>query len=165
MRIVDKKAPRFGKGKFSTSIINKKALHKKFIQKNPQYKDVPWEKIVSIWDNITDEIKNQVVTNPLGVKLRYYLGDLKLQYVPYKLKATTLNGEEILRDVNIHSRGKVAILKWERRNVVKYNKWLQYFAFDPIRNLQISASNAIFNNPEKFRTARVTLGGRRNVNK
>lgn len=165
VRVVDKKAPRFGKGDFSKVIINKENLYKKFLKKFPQYKDKSWDEVLDAWLSITDEIKNQVTTNPLGVKLKFYIGDLKLQYVPYKMKALVHNQGELVRELNLHSRDKVAVLKWERRNVVRYNKWLQYFAFDPARDMQIAASNAIYDNPEKFRTSRVTLGGRRNVNK
>ena len=165
VRVVDKKAPRFGKGDFSKVIINKENLYKKFIKNFPQFKDKSWEEILEAWLLVTDEIKNQVTTNPLGVKLKFYIGDLKLQYVPYKMKSLTYGEGEFIRQLNLHSRDKVAVLKWERRSVVRYNKWLQYFAFDPARDLQRAASNAIYENPEKFRTSRVTLGGRRNVNK
>lgn len=164
MRVVDKKAPRFGKGKYSKTLINKSRMYKTFIKKYPQFKDKSWEDILETWVLITNEIKKQVTQNPLGVKLKFYIGEIKLQYVPYKIKSFKFDTDNNLkRELNLHSRDKVAVIKWERREAVKYNKWLQYFAYDPARDLQTMASKAIFDNPEKYRTSRVTLGGRKNA--
>lgn len=159
----DRTAPRMKKSKFAMRIINHD-LWKEFVEKNEEYKDMTYQQFCNYWSDISQTIRNEVVTNPLGVKLAGYTGELKLQYLPYKFEADDhiLSAElgEPVNHMNLVSKGKVATIKWERRWAVKFNKILQYFAFDPTREINKLAKIYADANPEKLRVSRVTLGGK-----
>jgi len=53
----------------------------------------------------------------------------------------------------------VAKIKWERRWAVRFNKMLQFFAFEPTRKMNTMAKKYTDTNPDKIRVARNTLGG------
>lgn len=158
----DRKAPRMKKSKYSSRIIGQD-LWKQFIAQNEEYSKMTYQEFTKLWDDIAQTIRTETVTNPLGVKLGGYTGELKLQWLPNKFEATnhTLSTElgEKVNHLNISGKGKVARLKWERRWAVKFNKMLQYFAFEPTREINKLAKEYIDENPEKLRVARVTLGG------
>lgn len=159
----DPKAPRMSKAAFSTQVFNKD-LHKKFRKEFPEYKDMPWHEFKARWEEIAETIRSEVVMNPLGVKLGFYLGEVKIQFLPNKKKAVDRNASteagEIVNHLNLTTRGKVAKIKWERRWAVNWNKILQLFAFEPDRRINQSSKTYIPEHPEKIRIARITLGGR-----
>lgn len=156
----DKKAPRMRKAKFSKPVISKE-LWKKFTQSSPEYKKMKWEEFTNLWKDISETIRQETITNPLGVKLGSYTGELKLQYCSTKVRNMDLSNElgEPVNHINIVSRGKVAFIKWERRWAVKFNKMLQFFAFEPTREMNKMAKIYVDKNPDKLRTARNTKGG------
>lgn len=145
----DRKAPRMRKGKFSKMVITRE-LFNRFKKQYPEHKDMTWEQFFDNWLEIAARIRQEAVHNPLGVKLGSHCGELKLQYLPYKLETEHLN---------LQTRGKVAKLKWERRWAVKFNKILQFYAFDPTRELGKLAKTYMDDHPEKLRVARITMGG------
>lgn len=158
----DLNAPRMRKGKFSSSVITKE-LWKKFITTFKEYKDMTWLEFYQNWMDIAQTIRNETIYNPLGVKLGSYLGELKLQYLPYKFEAVDHSLSEKLGEnvdyTNIVTKGKVAKIKWERRRAVKFNKVLQFYAFDETREMNNMVKSYILTNPDKVRVARNTLGG------
>ncbi len=151
------------KSKFSTRIITRD-LWKEFKEKNIEYKNMSFQEFYDLWGDISETIRTESIINPLGVKLGSYTGEIKLQYLPYKFEAAEYKiSEELGKDINILnliSKGKVARIKWERRWAVKFNKILQYFAFEPTREMNHLAKKYIDGNPEKLRVSRVTLGGK-----
>lgn len=147
------------KGKYTTNVISHE-LHKAFIREFPEYKDMSFGEFRKNWEDIAEQIRYESVHNPLGVKLGSYIGELKLQYLPYDFKANHAS-EDGSPYLNLNMRSKVARLKWERRWAVRFNKILQFYAFDPVRKTEIMAKEYITNNPDKLRISRVTLGGRR----
>lgn len=157
----DRKAPRMKKGQFSKMVITKD-LHKRFCEEYPEHK-VTWVEFCLHWKNIAEKIRHYAIYNPLGVKLGSYTGELKLQYLPYKFKAKDHNTSNELGEkvdfLNIPIKGKVGTIKWERRWAVKFNKMLQFFAFDEARILNRMAKKHIDANPEALRISRNTLGG------
>lgn len=157
----DRKAPRMKKGKFSKMVITKE-LHKRFCDTFPEHK-LTWKQFCEVWGDIASKIRIHAITNPLGVKLGSYTGELKFQYLPYKFKANDSSTSEELGQktnfLNIEMRGKVGKIKWERRWAVKFNKILQFYAFDETRELNRMAKVHITNNPHLLRIARNTLGG------
>lgn len=159
---IDKKAPRMKKGKFSKMVVTIE-LWKRFITTYPEYKEMKWREFYNNWGDIAKTIRDETITNPLGVKLEKFAGELKLQYLPYRLNTSDNIVSEQLGEkvnfLNIETRGKVAKLKWERREAVKRNKILQFYAFDGTRELCKMANKYIHENPDSLRTARVTLGG------
>lgn len=158
----DRKAPRMKKGKFSVKIITIE-LWKDFLKEFPEHKEISWPEFYKLWGDVAETIREETIKNPLGVKLGCYVGELKLQYLPYRFESSDYKGsEELGRKVshsNIVSRGKQPKIKWERRWAVKFNKTLQFFAFEPTRELNRLARTYIPLNSEKLRMSRNTLGG------
>lgn len=151
------------KGKFSRQIVTKEAWIE-FKNSNPEYKNLSWKDFYSSWKEIAETIRNETVTNPLGTKLGSYTGELKTQYLPNKfLKASdNMASQEVGEKIpyaNLVTRGRVARIKWERRWAVKFNRMLQFFAFEPTREINELAGKYIKENPDKLRVARNTLGG------
>jgi hypothetical protein len=70
----------------------------------------------------------------------------------------SINEDESQRTLNLHNRGKTGIVKWERRFAVRYNKWLQYFAFDACDLLKKEANKTVLENPDSIRISRITTG-------
>jgi hypothetical protein len=149
------KGPRMKKGRFSSSVITKD-LFKRFKQKHPEHQ-IDWKTFSEKWEEIAGIIRDEVVNNPLGVKLGFYAGELKLQYLPYKFEAKDQASGD--KHINLTTRGKVGKLKWERRWAVKFNKMLQFYAFDATRKLTKMAKEKILDSPEAPRVSRNTLGG------
>ena len=122
-----------------------------------------WKEFFSSWLHIADKIRYHSVNNPLGVKLGSYLGEIKIQYIPYQMdivnnKKSQEAGERVFEH-NFDSKGKPARVKWERRWAVKFNKSLQFYAFDETRELTKAANEYIVKNPNLVRVARITVGG------
>lgn len=161
----DRTAPRMKKGEFSKMVITKKLLTK-FKDEFPEYKNMDWKTFYQTWLEIADMIRYEAIYNPMGVKLGSYLGELKLQYLPYKLKAEDFDLSQKegtkLNYLNIDIKGKNVKIKWERREAVKRNKVLQFYAFDQTRELNRLSATYMEKNSDKLRTARVTLGGHAN---
>jgi hypothetical protein len=159
----DRKAPRMRKGQFSKSVVTKE-LYRRFIKEFPEYKEMTWREFYDSWCEIAERIRYHCIYNPLGVKLGSYTGELKFQYLPHKFKAkdyytSEIEGEE-KEHLHITSRGKMPTIKWERRWAVKFNKWLQFYAFDETRDIN-KLSHAYMNeHPDKLRTSRNTMGGK-----
>lgn len=156
--------PRFGKAGFIYNLFTKNTFYKDFITAYPEYENKTWKEISETWEEIAEEFREQIAKNPLGVKMKYYIGELKYQYLPYKFKVRRIDNktQETIRELNLHNRGKTGILKWERRWAVRYNKWLQYFAFDACNKLKTKAKEMVNENPEGIRISRITTGRRLN---
>lgn len=153
----DRKAPRMRKGEFSKMVVTRE-LHKRFIKEFPEYKDLTWDEFYASWLEIATQIRHEAIWNPLGVKLGSYTGELKLQYLPYKFKANH-GSPDGSPHLNLNTKDKVAKIKWERRWAVKFNRILQFYAFDETRELNKLAKEYTTLHPEKLRTSRITLGG------
>ena len=158
----DRSAPRMRKGQFSKSIVTRE-LWMAFRRDFPEYKKMSWEQFSKTWDEISTTIRQEAITNPLGVKLGSYTGEIKLQYLFSGFKGIDRHLSSELKEetnhLNLLSRGKIAVIKWERRWAVKFNKMLQFFAFSPTRELNRMAKVHTDKNPEKLRSTRNTLGG------
>ncbi len=158
----DRKGPRMKKGEFSKMVITRE-LYSKFKKANPKYKGMSWAEFYNTWQEIAAKIRQETIYNPLGVKLGYHCGELKLQYLPYKFHAEDHYTSEQIGEkttyLNLTNKGKVATIKWERRQAVKTNKILQFYAFDATRDMNKMADKYIQEHPDRLRVARVTLGG------
>lgn len=158
----DRKAPRMKKAQFTKKVIDRH-MWNEFKAKYPEYKTLKYAELNKVWDQIAAVLREEVVKNPLGVKLASYTGELKLQYLPHKFEsishaATQQQGEPV-KNLNIMTRGKVAKLKWERRWAVKFNRMLQFFAFEGHRAMRNASGEHISENPDSLRVSRNTLGG------
>jgi hypothetical protein len=150
------------KGKFSKSVINKE-LWKEFKELYPEYGKMSNQDLNKVWGDIAEVLRIETITNPLGVKLASYTGELKFQYLPYKFEAIAQSESEeaggSIRHLNVVQKGKVGKIKWERRWAVKFNKILQFYAFEATREMSKLAKQHVSANPEKLRMSRNTLGG------
>lgn len=158
----DRKAPRMKKAAYITNVFTKD-LWKKFIAEHPEYKNLTWKEFHDKWMHIAQTIREEAVVNDLGVKLGSYTGELKVQYMPHKFTDVDQTKIEELGEkvnhINLVTKGKIAKVKWERRWAVKFNRMLQFFAFNSTREIHTLAKKHIDAYPEKLRTARNTLGG------
>lgn len=157
------KGPRMPKGQFSIQVITRD-LWKAFQAKFPEHAKISYTDFKERWMEIADTIRTESIKNPLGVKLGYYTGELKYQYLPHKFKALDNKlsaelGEEV-NQLNLLTKGKVGKIKWERRWAVKFNKILQYYAYEPDRRMSKLAKEHTDSSPESIRVARNTLGGK-----
>lgn len=156
----NRNAPRMKKGKYSKNIVSTDAW-KRFKAAFPEH-NITWKDFYSAWCDIAETVRTEAVENPLGVKLGSYTGELKVQFTPKKIETLdVLTSEEVgegLGFLNLNTRDKVIKVKWERRWAVRFNRFLQFFAFDPVREIQESASKYADNNSNKIRIARVTVG-------
>ena len=151
----DRKAPRLGKGEFSTKIITKE-LWKEFIKNFPEYKEKTWKEFKDDWEDLAQTIRYETAHNPLGVKLGSYTGELKYQYLPNTFQAKdNKTSEEIGEPVvylNILTKGKVGKIIWERKKAARFNKMLNFFGFSAHREIDQHVKNV---NPDSVRTARI----------
>lgn len=158
----NRKAPRMKKGQFSKMVITRE-LYAKFIETFPEYNSMTWEEFYQNWLDIAETTRYEAIYNPLGVRLGSHLGELKLQFLPYKFEANNYSASaevgEKIPHLNLETKGKVPKIKWERRYAVKFNKVLQFYCFDETRELNKLAMKYVPDNLEKIRVARVTLGG------
>lgn len=143
------------KKQFSNLVITKQ-LWASFRKNFPEYKDMNWSEFYDNWMNIAETIRNEAVTNPLGVKLGSYSGELKVQYLPYRSKKASLH---------LESNGKVATLKWERKWAGRFNKILTFYAFTEARELNKMAYNYIRKNPNKIRVGRTLISWKDKIRK
>lgn len=158
----DSKGPRMRKGQFSKMVITRE-LWKRFTETFSEYKDMTWLEFYQSWLDMAETVRHEAICNPLGVKLGSFMGELKMQYLPYKFEAIDYNASQELGEkiahTSIQTKGKAIKIKWERRWAVKRNKILQFYAFDATRDMNRIADKYVSENPEKIRVARNTLGG------
>ena len=160
--INERKGPRFSKKDF-TYKISIDELYEQFHIRYPEYK-ITKKEFEHLWlDILVPEINNQIVNNPLGFKCPFYVGELKLQWLPYRPKAYDFAHKDKTAEkvplINLTNGGKVHKLKWERRNAVRYNRWLQFYGFTHSREIDRMAKKKLAENPDDMRVSRVTLGG------
>lgn len=155
----NRKAPRMRKGNFSKKIVTKE-LWKEFTKTFPEYKDMSWTTFSDSWKEIAETIRTEAMTNPQGVKLGSYTGELKLQYITPAFKgADYKNSQELGMKIhypNLVSKGKVAAIRWERRWAVKFNKMLSFFGFEPTREMTKLKAEHAEKSPDTIRVARIS---------
>lgn len=150
--------PRLGKREFSICLINKE-LWKKAIKDNADYRYMSYEEFLNIWMLISKKFKDTVVDNALGIKAPFFIGEWKIQYLPYKFENCDYNtseqiGEKV-KHLNLHSKGKSGKLVWERKIARRFNKMLNLFAFEPLQQgFRDEVNKALIANPNKYRISR-----------
>lgn len=154
----DRKAPRHGKSEFSTVVVNQ-VSYNEWIKANPEYKHITLAQWRAIWDTIAYEVRNQACNNPLGIYLPFYTGELKIQYLPGSVKrvdneASDIMGQKI-NHINITTKGKVAVVVWQRKRAANFNKMLNLFGFEQDRQIASIAKEAILSHSELYRTMNI----------
>jgi hypothetical protein len=160
------KIPRLSKKEFSIQVITPE-LFERFQKEFPEYKDMKYDFFLETWLEIAQTIRTEGVVNPLGVKLGSYLGEIKTEFLPYKYRATDIQASnqegEKVHHLNILTRGKVAKIKWERRWAVRFNNMLQFYGYEPHREMNTISHKYIPDNVDKVRVSRTTIGRKRNL--
>jgi hypothetical protein len=155
----DRKAPRFGKKEFIHHVISKE-LYSKWIENNEQHKSMSYRDFLNVWDKITGEIYNQIVTNPDGVRLPYHNGDLQLNYVIGNKKIINHGLSNILGKhtgfLNWNTDKKNARVVWSVDFARKRNKWIKIYGSEIDRKLNKIVFGALQTHPEIFKTSRIT---------
>ena len=154
----DLSLPRLGKGKFSKTLVCRE-LWKEAVKNNLDYKYLSYEEFYKIWMLISQKFKDSVIDNPLGVKAPFFIGEWKIQYLPYKLDVTDYNTSQELGEkvpfLNLHSKGKNGKLVWERRLARRYNVMLNMYAFEALQQgFRDEVNKALLANPNKYRISR-----------
>jgi hypothetical protein len=154
----DRSAPRLGKAEFSTMIINSK-VYNKWVEDNPEYKDVSYSTFQNIWIDISKEVRNFTCDNALGIYMPFHTGELKIQFIPSKVKAIDILASEAegdkIHQLNIHTKGKIAKITWQRKAAARFNKMLNLFGFEQNRDFGKQVNNALYKNPEIYRTMKI----------
>lgn len=150
--------PRLGKAKYSTLLITEE-LWKEAIAQNPEYQGMTYKKFQDIWEAIATSFKETVIENPLGIKAPFFIGEWKIQYLPYRLGVQDWKSSEEIGEkvpfLNLHTKGKVCKLIWERRAARRYNRALDLYAFEPLQQgFRDEVAKAIMKNPERYRVSR-----------
>lgn len=157
-RIPDKKAPRMRKGNFSKSVVTKE-LYRRFIKRFPEHKGMKWNEFFTNWKEIAETLRIETVTNPLGVKMGGYNGELKMQYFPYKVKITDHKASaELGKRVNhldIMTKGKAPTIIWVRREAASFNPMLHFYGFMETREISKMKKKHMNEHPESIRTFRI----------
>lgn len=155
----DRKAPRFGKKEFVHHVISKE-FFKNWLKENPKYSHFTYRVFLNHWDMITQEIHNEILMNPQGVRLPYYNGDMLLSYIHTNKEIINPGvSDKIGKDIkflNWNTDKKPGKVCWIIDHARKRNKWLKLFGGHIDRKLRIKAFNAFQTHPEIFKTARIT---------
>lgn len=159
MHVISNKGPRFRKEKYIHNILD--SCYNRFKTDYPEF-DISEDEFLRIWNKvISPEIRKEAGTNPLGIKLPYYLGEIKVQWLPYILKKdkVIIDSNTPYDKLDLMNGGKTPTVKWERRNAVRYTRMLQFYAYDEDRKIKDIAKVREKETPEDIRVSRVTLGG------
>lgn len=150
----DRKAPRLGKAEFSTHIITEQ-LYQEWIKDTDQ--DINYSQFLKIWDSIADKVRNEIVINPMGIKLPFFCGEIKVQFLPKKIKGKDYDlsqkEKEELPFLNIITKGKVAKISWIRKNAYRFNQNIMLFAFEQSRLIGKNLNVALTENPQIYRNS------------
>lgn len=154
--------PRMKKMEFSSILINREFYANEI---SPKDLGISYEEFLSIWEKITDKIKQQVSSNPLGVNLPFFLGELKVNYLPYKIPLVDdVSSQEIGIEVPrlyLNSKGKRASIVWERKKARRFNNILNIYAFEPMQaTFRDAVRNALKLTPELFRVGKLKLANK-----
>lgn len=150
--------PRLGKAKYSKILITEE-LWKQAILDNPEFKGMSYKEFQEIWEMIATSFKDTVINNALGIKAPFFIGEWKIQYLPYRQAVQNYKGSEEAGEkvpyLNLHTKGKTLKLVWERRNARRYNRALDLYAFEPLQQgFRDEVAKAILKHPQIYRVSR-----------
>jgi hypothetical protein len=150
--------PRLGKAKYSKLLVTNE-LWKQAIAENPEFKGMKYREFLEIWEAIATTFKETIIENPLGLKAPFFIGEWKVQHLPYRPKTQDYKAsEEVAKKIpflNLHTKGKTGKLIWERKSARRYNRALDLYAFEPLQQgFRDEVSKALQRNPERYRVAR-----------
>lgn len=155
---------RFRKTKYIRNAIDENVF-KTWEKAFPEYKDkLTYPEFRKHCNGILGQYIDEIAVNPNGVRLPYYMGDMKLSFIPkigkvINLKASAQLDKDIPY-VNLATNGRIGKIVWSCDNARKFNKYLPIIAFSPSKKLTDVAKTQFRNNPELFQDNTRTIRNR-----
>lgn len=145
---------RFKRNKYKRRIVTE-ALYKKWITEYPEYKDYTIQEFKKYWVSLANKYMDIAVTNPHGVRLPFYMGDLSVQYTPkldknISIHKTAKQGIEV-KHMNFSTNGKAGKTIWSVDHARKFNKYVSLMGFEGSRRFIKKTTNQLTETPEIFR--------------
>jgi len=156
---------RFRYNKYFDEVISEET-YKKWKSDNPHLKGKinSYVSFKKYWRKIADMIMEEVCTNPFGVKLPYYCGELSIKYANMDLKPinkrASIDNGFIVPHLNWNSSERVGKLVWNVNKASRFNSMITYYGFKGVRIFNRQVNKALMETPELFRVyaANVTVG-------
>lgn len=147
---------RFSKKKYKTKVLDK-SLYKAWLKKYPEYKGISQQQFLRLAKQLLEKYIEKTVETSHGIKLRYFMGEISVQYTTFKalnMKKTLEAGEEV-NNLNLATQRKTGKVVWETANARKLNKDIKFLAFGPSKKFTVAAHEQIKNNPGEFKNVRI----------
>lgn len=150
------KAPRVGKKEFSYELVNEE-LYRKWLLEYPEYNHYTFIQFRDTWDKIARNIWELTATDPDGVRLPFYCGDLEIKYVKTFTPPEEQTREEgpAVPHLNFHTNGKLGKIIWSIKECRRFNRECRLFCFHAHTNFQDRIHKALKETPEIFKTTRI----------
>ena len=157
MQEFDRKKPRFRTNSLRTLVVTEQ-LYKEWKQENPELKKYinSFGSFKKYWKSVATEIQHEVSSNPLGVKLPFFCGELSVKYTEIEAldrnRTTDISNKIPL--LNWHSFSKVGKLIWDIEKAAKFNTFIKFYGLKGVREFNVRIARSIEEYPEKFKSVR-----------
>lgn len=139
-------------------------MYSKWKKLYPEYKDHSFKQFKDYLKIVMTEYKEEVLTNPHGVRFPFYMGDMAIKYVPPILDyRKSVEIKKPLNFLNLATNGRPGKLVWSVDYARKFNKYLPYMAFERCRNFRNEVHEALIDHPEIFRDNKRTKSNREHM--
>ena len=147
---------RFKRKKYREHLITD-TLYNKWINKYPEYKEYSCKQFREYWKILANKYIDIVVTNPDGVRLPFYMGDISIKYTPKMDKNISIHksaqqGVEV-KHMNFTTNGRAGKIIWSIEHARKFNKYLPIMGFEGSRGFALKSTNQLSENPEIFKNS------------
>lgn len=147
---------RFKRKKYRGYFINQD-LYKKWLTKYPEYKKYTFTQFRQYWKLLANKYIDIAVTNPNGVRLPFYMGDICIKYTPQldkniSVHKTAQQGVEV-RHMNFATNGRAGKIIWSIEHARKFNKYLPIMGFEGSRGFKVKSTKQLTENPEIFKNS------------
>lgn len=133
-------------------IITGHTLYESFIAKYPDYNLTKTE-FQKLYGILMMAYRDEVCTNPQGVKLPFHMGDISQKYVI----TTKLNSIKLKKDlkkdieyVNLSTNGRQGKLIHGVKQAQRFNETLRYIGFSGTRDFKIQVGKSFKDKPELY---------------
>lgn len=153
----DVKAPRFRKTEFIHNVVSED-LYTRWKKEN--HSSLTFKEFVGVWERIAETLRGKIVSNPYGIRLPFFNGDIGTNYVTsLKKHINSKASREVgyfIPELDWHTNRRPGKICYSINHARRQHRWLILFAFEPCAKLRDAASSGFKNNPEIYRLARNT---------
>ena len=134
-----------------------KEMYAKWRKSNPELakKVNSFESFVRYWRHISNGMIKEVCTNPFGIKLPYYCGELSIKYANKDLKPinkrASINNNFMVPHLNWNTNERLGKLVWNTSRASQFNAMIKYYGFKGTREFNVEVNKALVETPELFR--------------